>query len=274
MSHDSHCRRPLPCPGGGHRASRWLLALAAMLFAATASAADLQVNPILVEFAPDEQSQALWLTNTGTAPLKAQVRVARWTQQDGRDHLDPTRELVASPAILEVPAGQQQLVRLIRPTPSAVSAEAAYRLTIDELPGADAAARDPGLQFLLRYSVPVFVLAPGSSPLSPSRRTAGDTTPPAPVTLTARLEPQGETSLLQVSNPAHQRVRLSGLAWVDTSGRRTNLAPGLLGYVLAGQTMHWEIPLTAQARAGGGSLTVRFNDDPNEQPLPLDTAGR
>ena len=45
------------------------------------------------------------------------------------------------------------------------------------------------------------------------------------------------------------------------------------GYVLAGQRMQWEIPLSPQLRAGGGSLKVRFNDDPNDQTLPLETPG-
>lgn len=260
--------------GRGPRTGHWLSILVLALAGPPAIAADLQVNPILVEFVAGEQSQAVWLTNTGTEPLKAQVRVNRWTQADGQDQLAPTRDLVASPAILEVAAGEQQLVRLIRPTVGPSAPEAAYRLAIDELPADASAPRNPGLVFLLRYSVPVFVLGEGDQPLSPSRRTA--TSPAAagvPAGLSARLDTQGTSSVLAVTNTGRQRVRLSNLAWVDGAGKRTEIAPGLLGYVLAGQRMQWTIPLPQNLRANGGGLKARFNDDPNDQTLPLVAAG-
>ena len=254
---------------------RWLFAATLAMAGTAAPAANLQVNPIMVEFAGDEQSQAIWLTNTGTEPLRAQVRVSGWTQADGKDQLAPTRDLVPSPAILEVAAGEQQLVRLIRPRAEASQSEVAYRLAIDELPADTSAPRDPGLQFLLKYSVPVFVLAEGTHPLSPSRRSAATPAPANPLAaLSASLATQGATSLLHIANAGRQRVRLSNLAWVDGNGTRTDLVPGLFGYVLAGQRMQWEIPLSTRQRASGGSLKVRFNDDPNEQTLPLETAGR
>ena len=102
-------------PGHGRRALALFALLATWAATTAAAAADLQVNPIMVEFLPEEQVQAVWLTNSGTAPLKAQVRVAAWHQSGGEDRLEATRELVASPAILEIAAGEQQLVRLVRP---------------------------------------------------------------------------------------------------------------------------------------------------------------
>ncbi|UWX04455.1 hypothetical protein H1235_05500 [Pseudoxanthomonas sp. NC8] len=57
----------------GPRIGRWLSIAALVLAGPAAIAADLQVNPILVELLAGEQSQAVWLTNTGTDPLKAQV---------------------------------------------------------------------------------------------------------------------------------------------------------------------------------------------------------
>lgn len=264
-------RRPLA--GRFSRRVHWVLAASLALTFTFAEAANLQVNPILVEFAPGEQSQALWLSNTGTEPLKAQVRVSAWTQINGKDELAPSRDLLASPAILEVAAGERQLVRLIRPSPTPVPVEMAYRLTIDELPVDASKPQDSGVTFLLRYSVPVFVLAEGDTPLSPSRRTATSPVVGKPAQLSASLQPQGETSVLRIANPGRQRVRLSALAWEAADGKRTELTPGLLGYALAGQQMQWTIPLSPQLHARGGRLKARFNDDPNEQPLPLEAAG-
>ncbi|KAF1700712.1 fimbrial biogenesis chaperone [Pseudoxanthomonas kaohsiungensis] len=268
-------RGPRRLPGRGSRIGGWLLLAATFLAGPAALAADLQVNPIMLEFAPGEQSQALWLTNSGTQPLKAQVRVGRWTQADGKDQNESSRDLVASPAILDIAAGEQQLVRIIRPRIEPLQSEAAYRLTIDELPVDGSELERSGVQFLLRYSVPVFVLAEGTEPLGPTRRTANSPAhAPSPVGLSAMLQDQGDKSLLRVSNPARQRVRMSNLAWVGSDGQRTELASGLFGYVLAGQEMQWTIPLSPQQRAKGGTLKVRFNDDPNDQTLPLETAGR
>lgn len=254
---------------------RCLLLLAAWIFAApVALAADLQVNPIMLEFNAGEQAQALSLTNSGTAPLRAQVRVASWTQRDGQDQLTPTRDLVASPAIVEIAAGEEQLVRLIRPRTDPLQSELAYRLTIDELPVDDAQPADSGVRFLLRYSVPVFVLAEGTEPLSPSRRSANTPAETGDATgLGIRLESQGDASLLEVSNPGRQRVRLSNVAWSGADAQRTELVPGLLGYVLAGQQMRWTIPLPPTLRTNGGTLKARLNDNPSDQTLPLDPAG-
>ena len=71
-----------------------------------------------------------------------------------------------------------------------------------------------------------------------------------------------------MENPGQRRVRLSQLSHVDANGAATPLAPGLLGYVLAGKRMQWPVPLTA-AQAGSGQLLVRFNDDQDPQPLQL-----
>lgn len=226
----------------------------------------------MLEFAATEQSQALWLTNSGTKPLKAQVRVAAWDQADGADVETPSSGLLASPAILEVPPGERQLVRLVRPKVAPLQSEQTYRLTVDELPG-EVDDRDPGLRFLLRYSVPVFITPDGLEPLGPTRRTGE----PKLVDLASfpiQWDPAtGDTTLLRISNPGRQRIRFSDLAWVDHAGNRTVLVPGLLGYVLAGKTRQWNIPLPASLRTRGGYLKVRINDETSDQTLPLDTAG-
>src|SRR5690606_27632881 len=89
----------------------------------------------------------------------AQVRVYRWTQVDGQDVLEATRDLAISPPMLEVASGGEQLVRVVRLGPAPAATEASYRVVVDELPVAavDAADGGEGLRFVLRYSIPVFV---------------------------------------------------------------------------------------------------------------------
>ena len=235
--------------------------MAVALVAPAVLAADLQVSPISLEFSPQEQAQGLWLSNTGTTPLRAQVRVQQWSQADGEDQLAPTRELTASPPILEIAPGQNQLVRIIRLQPTPSAREQTYRLLVDELPS-DNVQQTTGLQFLLRYSVPVFILPQDTAPIDAGK--------PVPMTdislLSTRIRGAGKDSTLEIDNRGNRRVRISQLSYVEGNGNRAVLVPGLLGYVLAGQTMRWSLALPESAQPGG-TLQARFNNDPDEQSL-------
>ncbi|TFZ08772.1 fimbrial biogenesis chaperone [Ramlibacter humi] len=249
-----------------------VVASAAVLLAGVATAADLQISPITLEFGPTQQGQGVWLRNSGGGPVDAQVRVLRWSQNDGQETLEPTRELLPTPSFIRIEPGGQQLVRIVRVRPQAPEAELTYRLLIDELPvtrassaagtaGSDAeeqAQQQVGLRFLLRYSVPVFVAPTQASP-SPSAA-------PASPALQASWQ-AGTPTVLSIANSGNRRVRISRLVHEDAGGKRTLLAPGLLGYVLAGKTMQW--PLKAGPGLGAGQLKALLDDDENEQTLPM-----
>lgn len=241
----------------------WLLAVLAAMAAPSASAASLQASPITVEFRAADQAQALWLTNTGDAPVHAQVRIQRWTQEGGSEQLTASREIVASPAIVEVAPGQKQLVRLMRPQASAPAGELAYRVIVDELPEAGAPAQT-GLNLLLRYSIPAFVLPAGVTPYM--ERTSR--TPPTDMTKVSATLSGGT---LAITNHDQSRLRITQLAYVNADGSRVALNQGLFGYVLAGQRMQWPLALPSTARPGG-SLHALFNRDTEEQALPLASA--
>jgi fimbrial chaperone protein len=250
------------------RARAGLLSLGWLLAAAGgAHAADLQVAPISVQFKAREQGQPFWLSNTGTAPLRAQIRVQRWSQADGADKLEPATDLVASPPTVEVLPGQRQLVRIVRPQPQPAPVERTYRLIVDELPSA-AANAPAGLQFLLRYSVPVFIApevpgAPAEAASAPG--------PASGTVLSARWRAAAPQEL-EISNAGAARVRISRLMYETPQGERTELVPGLLGYVLAGQRMQFSLPPAAARLTPGGVFKARFNDDAQEQVLRLSPA--
>jgi fimbrial chaperone protein len=230
-----------------------------MLVPVAARASGLQVAPISLEFAPGSQAEAVWLTNTGDAPIRAQVRVLRWTQADGEEVLTPSPDLRPSPAIVEIAPGKQQLVRIVRPVVEKASQEVAYRLLIDELPGAQTESA-AGLQFLLRYSVPVFLLPANVKP--------EDARP----IVSARVIGEGADAKLEVVNRGTKRARLSQLATVDVAGEKQMLVPGLLGYVLAGQQMQW--PIALPPGASEGTFEARLNNDQTPQVLATDRPGR
>lgn len=253
----SATRRPVGRP------LAWLLFLC-WLATCPATAGSLQVSPILLEFEGAQQAQGIWLSNTGPEPLRAQVRVREWSQKTAGDVLADTDVLVASPPILEIAPGERQLVRIVRLQANAADVERAYRLLIDELPAAKG-ADSSGLLFLLRYSVPVFLLPTGvqetSADAGPRRLTdlSG---------LSASLSNENGNPVLTLGNAGRQRLRLSQLVHVASDGARTELVPGLLGYVLAGQQMSWNLPLPGQV-ASGGVFEARFNNDAQSQTMQM-----
>lgn len=230
--------------------------LASTLFMAQAHAASLQVAPILLEFSPQEKVKELWLTNTGNDSIRAQVRVNAWTQTNHQDVLITSKDLIASPMVLSIPAGQRQLVRLIRNMPTtANTSEQAYRLIVDELPDPQNTEQS-GLQLLLKYSIPVFFNVSSTSPSEQG------------ITSLKEMKFSYTASKLTVTNQSNHYKRFSQLSYIDAQGKKTPIQMGLVGYVLSGQTMQWDIPKQINVSAGGQFVAV-VNMDVKEQRLPL-----
>ncbi|WP_210392579.1 fimbrial biogenesis chaperone [Variovorax sp. PAMC 28711] len=189
-----------------------------------------------------QNADGLWLSNTGDAPLTAQVRVYRWRQLDGEDQLEPTRDLTISPPMVQLPGGEKQLVRVIRLGAPPAEVEASYRVIIDELPLPDTvppaagAGRRAGLQLVLRYSLPVFLTPPmtATRPDAPALRSS----------LEGRLGGSNGKTYLEISNSGTVHAQITDLAFVDAAGRRLAVRDGLAGYVLPGQHRRWTVPAT------------------------------
>ncbi|MGY0798194.1 fimbrial biogenesis chaperone [Lysobacter sp. A286] len=242
--------------------TRWkaLMLLALLGPCGPALAASLQVAPTSVELHANEKGEAVWLSNTATeTPVRAQVRLFRWTQQDGTDTLEPTTDLAISPPLLELAGGARQLVRVIRTGPAPTGTETSYRIIVDEVPSGETADQT-GLKFLLRYSIPVFVLPTGDTPIT--------------YDLHPRLERADDAATLVVSNRGRRHAQLADLAYMDAGGKRHELMPGLVGYVLPDQTMRWVLPASASRYLDNGSFKVRINGEAVEQTLTLDPATR
>lgn len=241
--------------------ARWLamLGAACLAYAAPATASGLQVSPISVTLRAEQNADGLWLSNTGETALHAQVRVFRWTQENGEEKLLPTQELAVSPPMLALPPGERQLVRVIRLAPPPQEAEASYRVIVDELPLETAPAKN-GLQFVLRYSIPVFLSPAGEAPLASALR--------------ARLDVSETKPALEIDNAGKIHAQIADLVFIDAAGQRHAIAPGLLGYALPGKRMRWSLTHPSSLFANGGTFKARINGETAEQPLLLDSTAR
>lgn len=226
------------------------------LYSLSSLAASLQVAPISVAFSPQEKAKEIWLTNTSERPIRAQTRVLIWSQVAGQDQVNPTRDLVASPSITEIKAGEQQLIRIIRIAPQNTAVEQTYRLLIDELPSSGQADAQTGLQLLLQYSIPVFIQPTDSITMHNG------------LTLLNQVNFQYQNQQLIVKNNAKSHIRISELTYINPNGERIPLINGLVGYALAGQSMRWEIPESKKILPNG-KFEARINSDGLAQMLPI-----
>ena len=226
------------------------------LYSLSSLAASLQVAPISVAFSPQEKAKEIWLTNTSERPIRAQTRVLIWSQVAGQDQVNTTRDLVASPSITEIKAGEQQLIRIIRIAPQNTAVEQTYRLLIDELPSSGQADAQTGLQLLLQYSIPVFIQPTDSIAMRNG------------LTLLNQVNFQYQNQQLIVKNNAKSHIRISELTYINPNGERIPLINGLVGYALAGQSMRWEIPESKKILPNG-KFEARINSDGLAQLLPI-----
>lgn len=230
-----------------------------LLASGPAQASGLQVSPVTVTLTARETADGLTLSNVGDAIVHAQVRVYHWRQGPDGDILDPSTGLVISPPMVVIEPGGQQLVRVIRtkPAPAEGQAEDAYRIVIDELP----VARDDreGIDFVLRYSLPVFIQPAG--------------TEQTPNLTWSLIETDGKIGIgVANSGLKHAQIADVSIQWPD--GRQTVLAPGLLGYALPGATRIWGTAESWPATMPAGKLKVRINGQEAQHELPLAGSSR
>ena len=219
---------------------------------ALAGASGLQVAPTTLTLQATQNADGLWLSNTGDGPVSAQVRVYRWTQEGGNEREAPSREVLVSPPMVQLAVADRQLIRVIRTGMPPAGAEDAYRVVIDELPIPGGGPKK-GVQFVMRYSVPVFVAPAG---------------PASPPQLSWKVRREGDRAVLEVANTGATHAQLAELHLADASGRRTEVHAGLLGYVLPGAQMRWPLKTPPATFASGGTLDTLINGSATQQKLP------
>lgn len=207
-------------------------------------AAGLQISPVSLTISADKKADEVWLRNASTETVHAQVRVYRWSQADGEDVLTPDNGMVASPPMVQVEPGQQQLVRLVRVGPMAAPAatERTYRLLIDELPIKKVTSK-AGLDFVFRYSVPVFVA--GTAPAKPQ--------------LEWSVQNTGGHAWLVIKNSGNSHSQLAELTFTPPNGKTVMAAAGLAGYVLPGQYRRLQLSVPPSLFVQGGTFTGLIN---------------
>jgi fimbrial chaperone protein len=192
-------------------------------------AATVSVMPLGFVGSDNQSKNVLTVENQGDTKVRLQIRSYAWDQAAGKDNLQPTRDLIAAPGLLELPPHAKRIVRVIRLKPVSGSTMS-YRVVMSELPEPFVPGKGASLKVLMEYNFP-FVYEPANA---------------APVSLHASWK--GNT--LSVNNSGGRAAKLSmigpqsSVSWVQ----------GLVGWVLPGATRSFD--MTSHAV----NISVRVND--------------
>lgn len=239
-----------PRPLGRTLFAASLAALAAAYWNTGTAGATLEVNPVRLTLSHAQPVTALTVRNAGAQPVVLQLKTVAWTQDDGRDEYTPSRELLATPPIFTLAPDAVQTVRVgLRRAPDA-DQELAYRLYLQEIPGA--APEGTGVRISLRLGVPVFAAPPV------------DATP----RLHWRAERERDGVWLYAHNTGNAHIQIAELA-LATDGK-TPLVNTRSGYILPGENRRWRFDLPAiaagktlflKARTSAGDIDARLVAD-------------
>ncbi|WP_231757239.1 fimbrial biogenesis chaperone [Microbulbifer elongatus] len=233
--------------------NRWIAVLISVLFSISALAkGQLQAGPIMVQIGAGAKASRLRLSNTGDAQLSAQVRIFHWQQVDGEDQLTPSDAVVASPPIVQLAPGAEQIVRIVRLGPPAIEKDHNFRLVVDELP-APINDNNTKVSVRMRYVLPLFVRA----------------TDARPAKLSCRID--GSLKALECVNSGGRAAQLGATQLIDSFGWELPLSAGLLGYVLPGSRRIWTLPEDSHLPVADSTHPMRLETLLNGQPstIPL-----
>jgi fimbrial chaperone protein len=206
------------------------LALALLLTAtAPALAGRFSVAPIRIDFSGALRIGAVTVTSEDDHPLVFKNSPSLWTQNaDGGDVYTPTSDLVVTPPLLRVEAGEPRIVR-IGTLREPGDVERSYRVFLEEQAPANPEGTGATIAVVIKFGVPVFV-APQSE------RVAG-------IAEVVEHKPGRVTLQIKNSGNVHfnvETITANGVAVKDVSS----------WYLLPGTTRRYDLAIPAEACTG------------------------
>lgn len=130
--------------------------LLSCFYSVDSSANALNVSPLRLDVTPGSRTTSLSLRNLINQELPVQIKAYSWSQVDGEDVLEPTRDLIFSPPIVKISAYETQIVRFRLRRGADKSQQRNYRIFVEQLVPENE-ERPRGSAFRIRFSLPLFV---------------------------------------------------------------------------------------------------------------------
>jgi fimbrial chaperone protein len=197
-------------------------ALLMTLLPFSAAAQLLQVQPLVVEFAPGEPATFITVSNKSNLAATLQVRSFAWAQTTTGQALATDDVLGFSPPFATVAPGASQIIRLALQQPRPPG-EAAYQLVIDDIPPPVPAT---GVRLQFRIKIPVF--------------TESDRFATAKISWSLELDGQGQATLV-ATNEGDKHLRIGMVTLSLPGGQNLDVQPNGSFYVLPGVERRWPV---------------------------------
>ncbi len=222
-----------------------VLTAVAMLGAASPSnAAQLRVEPVSLELDAPAAAGTLTLRNDDDVAVTAQTRVFRWSQSAGKETLEPTTDVVASPPAVKLSPHADYVVRVVRVTKQPVQGEESYRVIVDQIPQPPKQTVR-AINLLVRQSIPVFFR---------SRQLSA-------AAVSWSLAYEGDKLVVTARNDGQERLRIASLQLRNAAGQTISFGSGLVGYALGRSSMSWVAPGNVRNFGSGGAVSISAVSD-------------
>jgi fimbrial chaperone protein len=186
----------------------------------------------------------LTLRNDQDSEVTIQTRVLRWSQTAGKETLEATTDVVASPPAIALAPGADYVVRVVRVSKQPVRGEESYRVIIDQLPNARR-QQARAVNLLIRQSIPVFFRG-------------GELNPP---NVSWSMGSEAGKLVLVANNTGDERMRIASLRLKDASGNTIFFGNGLVGYSLGRSSMSWIAPNNPRGFGSAGPVSITAETD-------------
>lgn len=206
-----------------------LLALTVLCLGGRSYAAKVDISPMLIEVPPSSMVATYELHNKGSEQLGLQIEAFRWKQTLNEKQLTPADELLIVPAIISIPPGQRQLVRVALRAQRPASG-LNYRVHFKQLPAQSSEGRTT-IQTLLTTDVPLFFAAEREVNEYEARLLLGN---------------RASEVILEVANTGTRFLRVRRLQLKNEKGQTVSDKSGPL-YVLPGVTQRWVMNINNSA---------------------------
>jgi len=233
---------------------------------APAAASTFNIAPIRVQLSAAHRMGVLTLTNADDQPVVVQVHLVAWSQQNGEERLDETRDMLVTPPVLQIPANGAQVIRVALRREPDPARELSYRVILEEVPQAAPEAA-LGLRVALRLSVPIFV-APLQGSANPD------------LAWESRRLADGQIEVA-ASNRGTGHVQVNGFD-LQLTGARDPLRAVGAKYVLPGSRVTWTLSPDAGPDTGRnagkdagpqGPIVIHGHGDQGEFSAQVATSG-
>ena len=217
---------------------------AAICAASSLHAAQLRVEPVLLELNAPAAAGTLTLRNDDDVEVTAQTRVFRWSQSGGKETLEPTTDVVASPPTVKLSPHADYVVRVVRVAKQPIQGEESYRVFVDQIPQ-PTNQRDRAINLLVRQSIPAFFRARQLSV----------------ATVSWSLGYENGKLVVTARNDGDERLRIASLRLRSSAGQTISFGGGLVGYSLGRSSMSWMAPGMEHNFAAGGPVSISAMSD-------------